>query len=234
MDLSSIKPVNSGTVSIADAIAKAKAIAAEKGVSYERPPPSYGAQDPRLYKRQVEELEEQLKKSQVSRKEIQRLRSTLGEAESKNEQNQKAIQELEAEKSKLLRQNHLLREAARKKVLEVQMASLTSVCHMEAKATDGYVHGLVHLMRYAHLLPSASVKQLGHHVDSCRAFRAALEEFLTRCGEKCRECFETSTCHDLSDFCEPFSEKRPTLPVSSLEAIMPVVSALVKDAEPYG
>ncbi|KAE9375749.1 hypothetical protein N431DRAFT_463813 [Stipitochalara longipes BDJ] len=48
VDLSSIKPVNSGTVSIADAIAKAKAIAAEKGVSYERPPPSYGAQDPRL------------------------------------------------------------------------------------------------------------------------------------------------------------------------------------------
>ncbi|KAG0646217.1 Far upstream element-binding 1, partial [Hyphodiscus hymeniophilus] len=46
VDLSSIKPVNSGTVSIADAIAKAKAIAAEKGVSYERPP-SYGAADPR-------------------------------------------------------------------------------------------------------------------------------------------------------------------------------------------
>jgi far upstream element-binding protein len=35
--------VNSGTVSIADAIAKAKAIAAEKGVHYERPPPGYGA-----------------------------------------------------------------------------------------------------------------------------------------------------------------------------------------------
>ncbi|KAE8444433.1 hypothetical protein EG329_000524 [Mollisiaceae sp. DMI_Dod_QoI] len=48
LDLSSIKPVNSGTVSIADAIAKAKAIAAEKGVSYDRPPPPYGAQDPRL------------------------------------------------------------------------------------------------------------------------------------------------------------------------------------------
>jgi far upstream element-binding protein len=48
VDLSSIKPVNSGTVSIADAIAKAKAIAAEKGVSYERPLPSYGAPDPRL------------------------------------------------------------------------------------------------------------------------------------------------------------------------------------------
>jgi len=43
VDLSSIRPVNSGTVSIADAIAKAKAIAAEKGVSYERPP-TYGAQ----------------------------------------------------------------------------------------------------------------------------------------------------------------------------------------------
>jgi far upstream element-binding protein len=48
VDLSSIRPVNSGTVSITDAIAKAKAIAAEKGVSYERPPPSYGAQDPRM------------------------------------------------------------------------------------------------------------------------------------------------------------------------------------------
>ena len=48
VDLSSIKPVNSGTVSITDAIAKAKAIAAEKGVSYERPPPSYGSADPRL------------------------------------------------------------------------------------------------------------------------------------------------------------------------------------------
>ena len=46
MDLSSIKPVNSGTVSIADAIAKAKAIAAQKGVSYERPP-SYGEVDAR-------------------------------------------------------------------------------------------------------------------------------------------------------------------------------------------
>lgn len=44
VDLSSIKPVNSGTVSIADAIAKAKAIAAEKGLAYERP--AYGA-DPR-------------------------------------------------------------------------------------------------------------------------------------------------------------------------------------------
>lgn len=36
MDLSSIKPVNSGTVSIADAIAKARNIAAEKGISYDR------------------------------------------------------------------------------------------------------------------------------------------------------------------------------------------------------
>lgn len=35
MDLSNIKPVNSGSVSIAEAIAKAKGIAAEKGVSYE-------------------------------------------------------------------------------------------------------------------------------------------------------------------------------------------------------
>ncbi|KAG4431185.1 hypothetical protein IFR05_013330 [Cadophora sp. M221] len=41
VDLSNIKPVSSGTVSIAEAIAKAKAIAAEKGVSYERPAPSY-------------------------------------------------------------------------------------------------------------------------------------------------------------------------------------------------
>lgn len=49
LDLSSIKPVNSGTVSIADAIAKAKAIAAEKGVSYDRPPPSYNnGQDSRM------------------------------------------------------------------------------------------------------------------------------------------------------------------------------------------
>ncbi|KAI9789344.1 MAG: hypothetical protein M1816_006233 [Peltula sp. TS41687] len=35
LDLSNIKPVNSGTVSIAEAIAKAKSFAAEKGVSYE-------------------------------------------------------------------------------------------------------------------------------------------------------------------------------------------------------
>ncbi|KAL2073572.1 hypothetical protein VTL71DRAFT_10898 [Oculimacula yallundae] len=37
VDLSNIKPINSGTVSISEAIAKAKAIAAAKGVSYERP-----------------------------------------------------------------------------------------------------------------------------------------------------------------------------------------------------
>lgn len=48
LDLSSIKPVSSGTVSIADAIAKAKAIAAEKGVSYDRSAPSYSNQDPRM------------------------------------------------------------------------------------------------------------------------------------------------------------------------------------------
>lgn len=47
VDLSSIKPINSGTVSIADAIAKAKAIAAEKGVSYDRSL-AYGSSDPRL------------------------------------------------------------------------------------------------------------------------------------------------------------------------------------------
>ncbi|KAI1499421.1 hypothetical protein F5X99DRAFT_389884 [Biscogniauxia marginata] len=39
LDLSAIKPVNSGTVSFADAISQAKAYAAEKGLtSYERPP----------------------------------------------------------------------------------------------------------------------------------------------------------------------------------------------------
>lgn len=43
VDLSNIKPVSSGIVSLSDAIAKAKAIAAQKGVSYERPLPSYGA-----------------------------------------------------------------------------------------------------------------------------------------------------------------------------------------------
>ncbi|TVY46404.1 Far upstream element-binding protein [Lachnellula occidentalis] len=46
VDLSNVKPVNSGVVSIADAIAKAKAIAAEKGVAYERPA-SYSGQDSR-------------------------------------------------------------------------------------------------------------------------------------------------------------------------------------------
>jgi len=35
VDLSAIKPVNSGSVSIADAIAKAKSIAADKGISYD-------------------------------------------------------------------------------------------------------------------------------------------------------------------------------------------------------
>ncbi|OLN86281.1 Far upstream element-binding protein 1 [Colletotrichum chlorophyti] len=56
LDLSSIRPVNSGTVSIADAIAQAKAFAAEKGVtSYDRPlvysnEPAR-AQDPRGYHR---------------------------------------------------------------------------------------------------------------------------------------------------------------------------------------
>ncbi|KAI0483968.1 hypothetical protein GGR56DRAFT_611708 [Xylariaceae sp. FL0804] len=48
-DLSAIKPVNSGTVSIADAVAQAKAYAAEKGLqSFERPPPgAYAPHDPR-------------------------------------------------------------------------------------------------------------------------------------------------------------------------------------------
>ncbi|EEY17911.1 KH domain-containing protein [Verticillium alfalfae VaMs.102] len=55
VDLSSIRPVNSGTVSLADAIAQAKAFAAEKGVSsYDRPvvyanEPPRGPQDPRAY-----------------------------------------------------------------------------------------------------------------------------------------------------------------------------------------
>lgn len=35
LDLSNIKPVNSGSVSLADAIARARGIAAEKGVSYD-------------------------------------------------------------------------------------------------------------------------------------------------------------------------------------------------------
>lgn len=49
VDLSNIKPVNSGTVSIADAIAKAKAIASQNGVTYERSQ-AYGSSDPhRIY-----------------------------------------------------------------------------------------------------------------------------------------------------------------------------------------
>ncbi|KAH0563286.1 hypothetical protein GP486_002141 [Trichoglossum hirsutum] len=47
LDLSSIKPVNSGTVSITDAIAKARGIAAEKGVAYE----SRGGGSGRPYRR---------------------------------------------------------------------------------------------------------------------------------------------------------------------------------------
>ncbi|KAI1869106.1 uncharacterized protein JN550_006093 [Neoarthrinium moseri] len=50
LDLSAIKPVNSGTVSIADAIAQAKAFATEKGIpSYDiaRAPPTYQSHDPR-------------------------------------------------------------------------------------------------------------------------------------------------------------------------------------------
>lgn len=48
LDLSNIKPVTSGSVDIAAAVAKARAIAAEKGVqNYERPQ-SYGGSDPRL------------------------------------------------------------------------------------------------------------------------------------------------------------------------------------------
>lgn len=35
LDLSNIKPVNSGSVSLADAIARARGIAAEKGVAYD-------------------------------------------------------------------------------------------------------------------------------------------------------------------------------------------------------
>ncbi|KAI0137157.1 hypothetical protein BJ170DRAFT_699309 [Xylariales sp. AK1849] len=49
-DLSAIKPVNSGTVSIADAIAQAKAFANEKGISsydISRAPPTYQSHDPR-------------------------------------------------------------------------------------------------------------------------------------------------------------------------------------------
>ncbi|KAK3938864.1 hypothetical protein QBC46DRAFT_159591 [Diplogelasinospora grovesii] len=48
IDLSAIRPVNSGTVQMADAIAKAKAFAAEKGLNpYERPAGSYPPQDSR-------------------------------------------------------------------------------------------------------------------------------------------------------------------------------------------
>jgi far upstream element-binding protein len=48
--LSAIKPVNSGTVSVADAIAQAKAFAIEKGISpydISRAPPTYQSHDPR-------------------------------------------------------------------------------------------------------------------------------------------------------------------------------------------
>lgn len=48
IDLSAIRPVNSGTVPLADAIAKAKAFAAEKGFTpYDRPAGSYPPQDSR-------------------------------------------------------------------------------------------------------------------------------------------------------------------------------------------
>lgn len=52
VDLNNIKPVSSGTVMLNDAIAKAKAIAAEKGISYDRPPQAYGAIDLRAENRQ--------------------------------------------------------------------------------------------------------------------------------------------------------------------------------------
>ncbi|KAF1812623.1 hypothetical protein P152DRAFT_473767 [Eremomyces bilateralis CBS 781.70] len=48
LDLSAIKPVNSGSVSIADAIAKARGIAAEKGLAYDSGRASTG---PRSYRR---------------------------------------------------------------------------------------------------------------------------------------------------------------------------------------
>lgn len=54
VDLSSIKPVNSGSVSIADAIAKAKSIAANRGVQSYDPPSASGTprgDDPRLAQR---------------------------------------------------------------------------------------------------------------------------------------------------------------------------------------
>ncbi|KAI9768600.1 MAG: hypothetical protein M1840_004797 [Geoglossum simile] len=47
LDLSSIRPVNSGTVSIAEAIAKARGIAAEKGVAYD----ARGSSSSRQYRR---------------------------------------------------------------------------------------------------------------------------------------------------------------------------------------
>ncbi|KAK8087188.1 hypothetical protein PG994_002162 [Apiospora phragmitis] len=53
-DFSAIKPVNSGTVSIADAIAQAKAFATEKGISYDHsraPSASYQSHDPRAHYR---------------------------------------------------------------------------------------------------------------------------------------------------------------------------------------
>lgn len=47
IDLSAIRPVNSGTVPLADAIAKAKAYATEQGFTpYDRPPAGYPSQDP--------------------------------------------------------------------------------------------------------------------------------------------------------------------------------------------
>src|SRR5947207_1307034 len=48
IDLSAIRPVNSGTVPLADAIAKAKAYATEKGITpYDRPTGGYPPQDAR-------------------------------------------------------------------------------------------------------------------------------------------------------------------------------------------
>lgn len=44
LDLSGIKPVNSGSVSIAEAIAKARGIAAQKGVAYDQGRTSGGQQ----------------------------------------------------------------------------------------------------------------------------------------------------------------------------------------------
>lgn len=47
VDLSNIKPVSSGSVTINDAIAKARAIAAERGLNAGRTPPIYGSGDSR-------------------------------------------------------------------------------------------------------------------------------------------------------------------------------------------